>query len=511
MLSRLASYVRVTAGVAALLSNSAAWSQPPLPTGGSVAAGSATIGTPSNGTLNINQSTNQAVINWNSFSVGKSGTVNFNQPNSSSATLNRVLGSTPSWIAGTINAPGTVLLVNPNGIAITKSGVINTGSFAASTLDISNADFMAGNYRFTGNGGSAAVRNAGRINVSDGGFAALLGGQIGNSGIISARLGKVGLGAGELITLDFAGDGFLSVAVPSSQIGKLVNASGALVSNRGKIRADGGQVFLSAATASNILRDAVNVPGSIRANSVGTHNGRIVIGGGNGRVNITGKLAANGGKKANRGNGGKIEISGANVALNGKITANGKTGGAITVASAGDLSVSGKVAAKGDDGQGGRIDLTGANIKVVGALIDASGTTGGGLVRIGGTFQGGQGDPNDPLYTSYIGRFGALPDNATAQTVTIDAGSKIVVSAGTSGDAGTAVVWSDQMTKYSPPAASSARVALTGGNGGYAEVSSHGVLGFTGTVNLRATAGATGTLLLGPLGGDDRRGQWRRY
>src|ERR1700730_6693953 len=162
MLARLAPYLRVAAGVAALLSNSAAWSQQ-LPTGGSVAAGSATIGTPSNGTLNINQSTNQAIINWNSFSVGRGGTVNFNQPNSSSATLNRVLGSTPSWITGTINAPGTVLLVNPNGIAIPKNGVINTGSCAASTLDISNADFMAGNYRFTGNGGSAAVRNAGRI------------------------------------------------------------------------------------------------------------------------------------------------------------------------------------------------------------------------------------------------------------------------------------------------------------------------------------------------------------
>src|SRR6185369_3449726 len=181
---------------------------------------------PNSNTLNINQSTNQAIINWQSFSIGQGGTVNFNQPSASSATLNRVLGSTPSTIAGTINAPGTVLLVNPNGIAITKSGLINTVSFAASTLDISNADFMAGNYKFSGNGGSAAVRNVGRINVSDGGFAALLGGQVSNSGVISARLGKVGLGAGELITLDFAGDGFLSVAVPSSQLGKLVDPSG---------------------------------------------------------------------------------------------------------------------------------------------------------------------------------------------------------------------------------------------------------------------------------------------
>ena len=99
----------------------------------------ATIGTPQNGTLNINQSTSKAILNWQGFSVGQGGTVNFNQPNSSSATLNRVVGSTPSSIAGAIRAPGTVLLVNPNGIAITKSGVINTGSFAASTLDIKDA------------------------------------------------------------------------------------------------------------------------------------------------------------------------------------------------------------------------------------------------------------------------------------------------------------------------------------------------------------------------------------
>jgi filamentous hemagglutinin family protein len=334
-LSRLAAYLKVTAAIVALLSNNAAWAQQ-LPTGGSVAAGTATIVQPNSSTLNINQSSNQAVINWNSFSVSRGGTVNFNQPNSSSATLNRVTGSTPSWIAGTINAPGTVLLVNPNGIAITKSGVINTGSFAASTLDISNADFMAGKYKFTGNGGSAAVRNSGRINVSDGGFAALLGGQVANDGVISARLGKVGLGAGELITLDLAGDGFLSVAVPSSQMGKLVDASGALVSNRGKIRADGGAVFLTAATASTILRDAVNVPGSIRANTVGTHNGRIVIGG---------------------GEGGKV-------------------------------SVTGKLAAKSKTGKGGDIAVTGKEIVLAGARFDASGATGGGTILIGGGLHG---------------------------------------------------------------------------------------------------------------------------
>src|ERR1700754_2477364 len=179
-----------------------------LPSGGSVTAGSASIVRTNPSTLNINQSTNQAIINWQSFSVGRNSTVNFNQPGASLATLNRVTGNTPSWIAGTINAPGTVLLVNPNGIAITKSGTINVGSFAASTLAIKDQDFLAGRYSFNGNGASAHVRNAGRINASDGGFVALLGGGVSNSGVISAKLGKVGLGSGDMATLDLAGDGF---------------------------------------------------------------------------------------------------------------------------------------------------------------------------------------------------------------------------------------------------------------------------------------------------------------
>src|SRR6202034_4645524 len=103
-----------------------------LPTGGSVASGGVTIAQPNSTTLNINQSTNQAIINWNTFSVGRGDTVNFNQPGASSWTLDRVTSNTPSWIAGTINAPGTVLLINPNGIAITKSGTVNTGSFVGS-------------------------------------------------------------------------------------------------------------------------------------------------------------------------------------------------------------------------------------------------------------------------------------------------------------------------------------------------------------------------------------------
>ena len=447
-----------------------------LPTGGSVTAGSATITAPNASTLNINQSSNQAIINWQSFSVGAGGTVNFNQPGASSATLNRVTGLTPSSIAGTINAPGTVLLVNPNGIAITKSGVVNAGSFAASTLDIKNEDFLAGRYKFGGNGSSATVTNAGRINVSDGGFAALLGGRVANDGVITARLGKVGLGSGEMITLDMSGDGFLSVAVPSSQLGNLKDGTGkALVTNSGKIRADGGTVFLSAATATNLLRDAVNVPGSIRANSVGTHNGRIVIGGGSGgRVSVTGRLAANGSTKSS---GGNIAISGASVATSGKITANGATGGGISIASSGNVDLAGTIAAKGNAWQGGSITITGSDVAAVSALIDASGTTGGGTIQIGGGPQG-----SGPL--------------AHAQSLSIDSSTVISADALDNGQGGTIIAWSDGLT--SAKGTLSARGGVNGGDGGFIETSGHSV-DFTGiTIGVSAPNGSGGKWLIDP-------------
>ena len=117
-----------------------------------------------------------------------------------------------------------------------------------------------------------------------------------DDGNAAAKLGKVALASGEAATIDLSGDGFISVAVPSNQVQNLRDGHGkALVSNKGKINANGGTVYLSAATAANALQQAVNVPGSIRANSVGVHGGKIVLNGGDGGiVNVGGTLAANG-------------------------------------------------------------------------------------------------------------------------------------------------------------------------------------------------------------------------
>ena len=303
-----------------------------LPTGGSVAAGSVAISQSSASHLNVTQSSQNAVVNWQGFSVGQGASVNFSQPNASSAILNRVTGSTPSSIAGSVTGNGEVYLVNPNGIAITKNGTVSVGGgFVASTLGISDSDFMNGNRSFSGNGASARVSNAGTITVGRGGYAALIGGTVSNAGAISVPLGKVALGSGEKATLDFSGDGFLQVAMPTVAGGR-----GALIKNSGSIRANGGSVIISAATAREAARNAVNISGIVQARSISGHNGSITIGGGaGGRVRITGRLIA---------------------------TSRHYAGGNITV--------------------------TGKRIKLAGATVNASGATGGGTVNIGGDAHG---------------------------------------------------------------------------------------------------------------------------
>jgi len=281
-----------------------------LPTGGSVAAGSATITTGS-GTVTVNQTSQNTVLNWQSFSIGKDGSVVFVQPNSSAVALNRVLGADPSTILGSLTSNGQVFLVNPNGIVFGKGANVNVGGLVASTLNLSDADFMAGHYTFSGSGGS--VVNQGTI-TADGGYVALLGANVDNRGVIRANLGTVALAAGEAITLDVAGDGLLNVTIDKGAVK-------ALIENGGLLQADGGQVILTAQAAGALLGTVVNNSGIIQARTIGTRDGRIVLLGdmASGTVNVDGVLDAS---APDGGDGGFIETSAAkvNVASSARVT-----------------------------------------------------------------------------------------------------------------------------------------------------------------------------------------------
>jgi len=276
-----------------------------LPVGGVVAAGGASISTVA-GNTTINQSTQNAAINWQSFNIASGEAVRFVQPNSNSVVLNRVLGADPSNILGSLTANGKVFLVNPNGILFGKGASVNVGGLVASTLNIADSDFMAGNYKFSG-AGNGTVLNQGSINA-DGGYVALLGANVRNDGVIAAQLGTVALAAGNAITLDVAGDGLLNVTVNQGAVN-------ALVQNGGLIQADGGQVLLTAQAAGSLLSTVVNNTGVIRAQTLVTgKDGSIKLMGDmqSGTVNVGGTLDAS---APNGGNGGFIETSAAHVMI----------------------------------------------------------------------------------------------------------------------------------------------------------------------------------------------------
>ena len=119
-----------------------------LPAGGKVAAGSAGISKPNGQTLNINQLTDKAIINWKGFSINVNELVRFMQPSSKSIVLNRVTGIDPSSILGQLVANGRVFIINPNGILFGPNSMVDVAGLLATTLNIKDADFMAGKFNF---------------------------------------------------------------------------------------------------------------------------------------------------------------------------------------------------------------------------------------------------------------------------------------------------------------------------------------------------------------------------
>ena len=414
-----------------------------LPSHGVVTSGAASIGQ-SGGSMTVNQTSARAIVNWGSFSIGPANGVTFSQPNASSAILNRVTGSTTSTIAGQLQANGQVYLVNPNGIAITKTGAVQTGGgFVASTLGIADSDFNKGNLNFVGNGASAGVSNAGSITAAPGGFVGLLGGTVANSGVVSVPLGKVAMGSGEQATLNLTGDNFLQVAVPTNT--KTADGQ-ALIDVSGKVRAPGGLVQLKAATVAQAIRNAVNVPGELSVTSARASGGSIILGGGpGGDVSVTGRLRASG-----RTAGGTIAITGHNLALR-----------------------QAKLAARSAKGRGGSVTVTGTNaVSLVSSLVDASGAAGGGAIRIGGETK------------------------SAARSVTVDAASTLDADATVQGGGGSVAVWSSGAT--SVHGLLSAQGGPHGGDGGKIETSGQTVDFGGASVNASSLHGKAGTWLVDP-------------
>ena len=442
------------------------------PTDGTVTAGSATIAS-AGPVLNINQSTDKAIIDWRGFDIGSGETTAFHQPGSGSITLNRVNSTSASVINGNLTANGNIVIVNQNGILFGGGANVDVNGLVATTADIDNTRFMSDQTLHFDKPGNpnAAIINQGVITAKEAGLVGLVAPNVINEGIITARLGRVHLASGDTATVDLYGDGLMEVAVSDAVTSQLVHNSGAIV-------ADGGTVALTAAAGSRIVNSLINNTGLLRAQSVGVKNGEIVI-----------------------------AAEGSNAVKN-NITANkGVKSGHSTVLNSGTLDASGR----GVGERGGNITVTGDNIALLdGTFIDASGDMG-----LAGTTSGllksahrvGSAGGEILIGGDYLGQ----GTTATASNLYVDQGALILNDALTSGDAGRSIFWSDETTTFlgnvyaralggQAMDATSWSATLGGniGDGGFVETSGHGQLNAGGYVDLTASNGGRGTYFLDP-------------
>lgn len=398
--------------------------------------------------LRIIQQTNKGIIDWDAFSIENGQTTRFVVPNSRSATLNRVTGAAVSRIDGALSSNGQVFLLNPNGVVVGRNGSIDVAGFTASTLDISDREFLAGgDLRFRGDS-QAAVVNLGSISAFDGDIF-LIASTVDNAGLLRAPNGTVGLAAGNDVLIKESGAErvFVRGASGEKKENGVVN-TGTIQANVAELKSHGG----------NFYGMAVKNEGRVAASAVTREGGQIFLRAGGGTVRNTGTLVA---KRPAQPAGGRVVVDG------------GENGTA---------EVGGTVDAGSGNGKGGTVLILGDEVNVFeGSLILADGETGGGDVRIGGGRRG-----EDPLLM-----------NAT--DVTVGSGTIIDASARNSGDGGEIIVFAENSLDFNGHAA--ARGGAVSGDGGFVEVSGKRSLSLPrlmDAVDVSAANGQGGTFLIDP-------------
>ncbi|MDP8568202.1 filamentous haemagglutinin family protein [Methylophilus aquaticus] len=374
---------RLAMGQAALLmagcfalTSGALWAQDAntLPTNGNIVSGAGVINV-NNNVMDVNTTTNQAVIRWDSFNIGANAGVNFNMPSTASSVLNRVMGDSASLIQGMLNSNGHVYIVNQNGIYFGAGSQINVGSLTATTLDnianntienIYNQGILSNKtapvFSFADAVGiidvagkevdaqGKVVKEAAKITTTTGGRVMLLAPDVKNSGVIHAPDGQVILAAGKTIylsTLDkFAG---LLVEVSSggtatnlgdifvnngnaSMIGLAVNQEGR-ISATTTIRAN-GSIYLKAKSITQYESPLTDIYGDVKLGEGSRTEVSIA-------VNDTETV-----KNAQSITKSNIEITGKNIAIEGAVVANsgvinvaGKTNSGTTSIYVGDKAL----------------------------------------------------------------------------------------------------------------------------------------------------------------------------
>lgn len=291
-----------------------------LPAGGTVASGRVTL-QQNAGTLRVDQASDKAIVNWQSFNIGRDAAVQFVQPGARSAILNRV-ASGPSDIAGRLSSNGQVYLVNPNGVLFGASARVDVGSLVVAAGAVSDSSFLSGAPQVASRG---AVGNAGILRTADGGSVVLAGSSVANSGSIEAPHGAITLAAGDTVRINLSGDGLIQAQVTLA-------APDALAANSGTLASEGGHIALAASGSEGGAGGLVIESGIVRAGAVRTHGGTVSLVGG--EVRASGSIDVGSGEGA----AGEVRIFGGlqagTVQFDGIIDARGATAGGMVETSA---------------------------------------------------------------------------------------------------------------------------------------------------------------------------------
>lgn len=284
----------------------------------------------SNGTLTtVTTNVARSVQEWSSFNVGAGKTIHFQQPNASSAILNRVTDPNPSTIAGSITSNGQVALINSAGILIQNGATIDTAAFIASTLNITNSDFINGVMKFDGTPNTTLVNQGSILTTTanpDGGSIYLIGTTVSNEGSLTVgKGGQIMLAAGESVTIANTATPGVSIEITNPTAyarnlgtitakGGVVGLAGALVRNESAIDArgavvteEGGRIFLRAMAGPVELTQASNLNVN-DGSSVATPVGKIAL------ESTGADMVINGTVSAQRGEI-KVAVSGGNLQL----------------------------------------------------------------------------------------------------------------------------------------------------------------------------------------------------
>ena len=351
-----------------------------LPVLSSIQSGNVNINS-NNNVLNINQSSNKAIIDWKTFDVGSESTVNFNQPSASSSTLNKILSSDPSKIFGKLNATGEVIFQNYGGIYFGKNSRLDVGSITATTGNIRNEDYLNDNYKFDLTNSTGNIENLGEINAFEN-YVALLSPEVRNSGLIVAEKTAV-LGSGNEVTLNFINGGTLhSITTTESNVDTLVE-------NKSAVEVPGGLIIISIQAKSSLVSSIINQEGSLnteQADQVVKKDGRIFLQASTINLSNNSEMIASGNDA-----GGLINLSAKDININENsvIDVSGEIAGEIELNSTkGNLNlINSTLKASSNDSDGGKISIASTeNIIIENSNIEARGLINGGQILIGNDY-----------------------------------------------------------------------------------------------------------------------------